>query len=398
MSHLFFVHGTGVRQSGYEQTLKDIRNGLAKAGRPDVVVSGVSWGEAEGVRVTSQLIDKMLPPDGAAKGITPTSPEEEAALWAQLLEDPLFELRIVALRGRPPTAALPGQALPSEAFKAKLRALSLPAPAGGVDPGAVRKAALWLAEGEGAPTVTEAATAAGAVNDPVLVEATARAIVALVLLDARGEPGEGPDALFISAERDAVVEQVEKGLSEGVMGLDDWLKNKVKGWVLSRATSAGKNRRDGLMTAVSPGVGDILLTQRRGDRVLDLLRSEIGKLQGPVAVIGHSLGGEHLVNLITSPDRPANITKLITAGSQISFFTACDSMETIRLGSPLPADFPAWLNFYDRNDFLGYCAERFFTGGKGVTDVEITSGVPFPDSHGAYWRQSALYTRLAAFL
>lgn len=122
------------------------------------------------------------------------------------------------------------------------------------------------------------------------------------------------------------------------------------------------------------------------------------KLQGDVAVIGHSLGGEHLVNLMTSANRPANITKLITVGSQISFFTACDSMADIRLGAPLPPEFPEWLNFYDRNDFLSYCAQRFFTGGNGVTDVEITSGVPFPDSHGAYWRQPALYARLAQFL
>lgn len=398
MSHLFFVHGTGVRQRGYEQTLKDIREGLAKAGRIDITVSGVSWGEAEGVKITPQLIDTMLPPVGAAKGLTPTTPEEEAALWTRLLEDPLFELRIVALRIRSPTTALPGQALPSEALKARLRALALPVPAGGVDTAAVRNAALWLADGDGAPAVVEAATAAGAANDPALIEATSRALVAMVLLDARGEPGEGPNALFVATERDALVAQVESGLSEGVKGLDNWLKNKVKGWVLSKATSAGKNRRDGLMTAVSPGVGDILITQRRGDGVLNLLRAEIGKLQGPVAVIGHSLGGEHLVNLVTSPDAPANITKLITVGSQISFFTACDSMAAMRLGSPLPSDFPPWLNFYDRSDFLSYCAQRFFTGGNGVTDVEVTSGVPFPDSHGAYWRQPAVYDRLAKFL
>lgn len=398
MTNLFFVHGTGVRQTGYEQTLKDIRNGLSKAGRPDVIVSGASWGNTHGVKLTSQLIDAMLPPVGAAKGLAPTAPEEEAALWAQLMEDPLFELRVVALRTRPPTAALPGQQLPSEGFKSRLRSLDVKAPAGGVDAQSIRQAALWLADGAGAPAVTEAVRASGAVNDPALVEAAARALVAVVLLNARGEPGAGPDALYVKTERDALVAQVENELSEGVMGIDIWFKDKIKDWALAKATSLSKRRRDGLMTAVSPGAGDILLTQRRGEPLMDLLRHEIGKLQGPVALIGHSLGGEHIVNLATSPGRPKNLVKLITAGSQVSFFTACDAMATIRLGQSLPADFPPWLNFYDRNDFLSFCAARSFTGGNGVTDVEITSGMPFPDSHGAYWRQPALYTRLAAFL
>lgn len=399
MTRLFFVHGTGVRRAGYEQTLSDIKKGLAKAGRGDIEVAGVSWGEQAGVKVTAQLIEQMLPP-GAAKGEAPTDPEREAALWATLMDDPLFELRVVALRPREPTEMLPGQPLPSEAFKRKLRNLALsdaPLP-GEVAPEALRAAADWLADGEGSPVATEAATAAGSENDPALIEAAARALVAYALAISRGEPGTGPDALYLREERAALVEQVEKRLTEGVMGIDDWLRDKLKEWALAKATAYGKDRRTGLMTAVSPGTGDILLTQRRGEAVQQLLKSEIEKLQDDVAVIGHSLGGVHLVNLLSGPDRPKNVTKLITVGSQAAFFTACDAMATLRLGKALEPSFAQWLNFYDRNDFLSFCAARSFTGGKGIIDVEVTSGMPFPDSHGAYWRMPKVYEDIVQFL
>ena len=73
-------------------------------------------------------------------------------------------------------------------------------------------------------------------------------------------------------------------------------------------------------------------------------------------------------------------------------------MATLRLGDAIPADFPPWLNFFDRNDLLSFCAQRFFKGGQGVRDQEIVSGVPFPDSHGAYFRLPKFYEQLGAFL
>jgi pimeloyl-ACP methyl ester carboxylesterase len=163
------------------------------------------------------------------------------------------------------------------------------------------------------------------------------------------------------------------------------------------------------MNAVSPGMGDIVYSQRRGEDILDALRKDIEAIPGQVAVLGHSLGGEHLVNLLTR-NRPKNVVRLVTVASQIAYFTACDSMRDLRLplkpGSrdpvdpplALPADFPAWFNFFDRNDFLSFRAAPCFTGGGGVTDEEITSGVPFPDSHGAYFRTPDFYRRLVACL
>src|SRR5271165_3302676 len=120
MATLFFVHGTGVRKQGFDETMQHIREGLANVGRTDLKVEGVPWGEELGTHVDAQQIADMLPPT-AAKGPTFTDPELNARFWADLLNDPLFELRLAALR-RPsgPVIALPGALIPSEAVKAKV--------------------------------------------------------------------------------------------------------------------------------------------------------------------------------------------------------------------------------------------------------------------------------------
>jgi hypothetical protein len=400
MATLFFVHGTGVRRQGFDETLENIRQGLAGVGRGDLKVQGVPWGVMLGTHVDSQQITDMLPPTGAM-GLSLTDPEVEARLWADLLADPLYELRMAALKQPAgPVIAAPGGLIPSEALKAKLRALDLKvkAPVGGVPIETIREAARWLADGDGAPVLTEAAAAVADANDPTIVGATARAIVAYALAKSRGEVGTGPDALYLADERDALVGQVAGALSGGVMGVGDWLFNAIKRFAEAQATTFAKDRRSGVMMQASPGFGDILLSQRRGQDILELLKAEIEKIEGDVYAIGHSLGGIFLVNILSSPHRPANVKKLITVASQSPFFFACDAMDTLRPGEPLGALFTPWLNIFDRNDFLSFCAERMFRSVPDVIDFEVSSGIPFPDSHGAYWRMKKVYQRISDFL
>jgi hypothetical protein len=108
MATLFFVHGTGVRQQGFDETMQHIQKGLADVGRVDLKVKGVPWGVMLGTHVDAQQISDMLPPT-ATMGPSLTDPEVKARLWADLLTDPLFELRLAALR-RPagPVLAPPG--------------------------------------------------------------------------------------------------------------------------------------------------------------------------------------------------------------------------------------------------------------------------------------------------
>lgn len=410
VDHLYFVHGTGVREAGFRQTLSDLDKNLPKYGL-GIPVSGRSWGVELGVRVSDAWIAGMIPREGAAKGLVPTEPEVEGALWAQLMDDPLFELRLMTLIGGAPIEVEPGAEPPATILKARLDALDVPAPVGGVTSAALHAAAVQLATEEGwSETLTLAASKAGQAGDPALVAAVARAVVALSLAQARGEPGAGPDALYLTDERAALVDQVALALSGEAKGLmPNWILDPLKKWAEAKATAYGARRRTGLMNAVSPGMGDIVYSQRRGDDVLAQLRKDIEAIPGQVAVLGHSLGGEHLMNLLLQSP-PKNVVKLVTVASQVAYFTACDSMRDLRLPLEpgkrdpldpplrLPAGFPTWVNFFDRNDFLSFRAEPCFVGGGGVTDEEITSGVPFPDSHGAYFRAPDFYRRLVACL
>jgi hypothetical protein len=53
--------------------------------------------------------------------------------------------------------------------------------------------------------------------------------------------------------------------------------------------------------------------------------------------------------------------------------------------------FTPWLNIYNRQDFLSFVAGRVFQGVSGITDEEVDPGVPFPESHSAYWYSNRVY-------
>lgn len=92
---VLFVHGTGVRGEGYEQTLLQIRQGMAKEGLP-FGLRGCPWGEVLGVkRPEGRSVPEygaMLAPQAIPKE------QQQIALWFLLYEDPLYELRVLALR------------------------------------------------------------------------------------------------------------------------------------------------------------------------------------------------------------------------------------------------------------------------------------------------------------
>jgi hypothetical protein len=212
---LFFVHGTGVREEGYEQLLRLIKAGVERNSVDVDDVRGVSWGNELGVKV-DRLPDVL--PEISTKGaeIEPAEFEVTARVWAQLIEDPLFELRIAAVR--PPeasaTAGLPGQEFPSEKVGAKLKALALSAADlrdAGIEPTEVKQAADQLAV---TPELAGAARSFGNENDPDLNQALARSLVAFVIAEHRYDPpGTGPGVAFNGAVRDRLVGAIEAKLN-----------------------------------------------------------------------------------------------------------------------------------------------------------------------------------------
>ncbi|WP_316231117.1 hypothetical protein [Bradyrhizobium sp. SZCCHNR1051] len=401
---LLFIHGTGVRKDGFDQTMALLRRGLE--GKLQIEIEGVCWGPHLGVNVDDRAIEQVLPI--ALTKADEIGPEEigvRAALWAELLRDPLLELRMASMR--PPAqgvqnAALPGVQAPDMAMidmvSTVARRVSDPLP-GEVKAQDIREPALWLIK---QPLLGSAASAAGDPLDTDLVNAVARVIVAKALIGYRNEIGTGPSALYVADDRDRLVQSIVD-LFPKTKGLGTWLWSGMKALAEGVATHYGRDRRTGLMNGVSPGVGDILLYERRGDDILAEIENKIVALHEQkkrVVVLGHSLGGIMMVDLLTRSRQagPLPVTKLITVGSQAPVLFKFDALGTMRLKEALPAGAPyrPWLNFFDRNDFLSFCASRAFPGvAAGIEDFEIESNVSFPEAHSAYFRQPAFYSKIA---
>lgn len=402
---LLFIHGTGVRQEGYDQSMILLRKGFAKAGLA-IDIDGVCWGPKLGVDVDATAVEQLLPAAlTKAHEIGPEDIGMRAALWAELLRDPLLELRMASMRppaGGKQNAALPGVDPADIALTNRLvefeRTVKDPLP-GEVKAEAVRTAAQWLIKQR---LLKSAAAAAGDASDGDLLKAVGRAIVAKALIDSRGEMGTGPSALYVAEDREALVEVIVGSFPQ-TKGLGSWLWGGVKALAEGAATYYGRDRRDGLMSGVSPGIGDILLYERRGDAILTMIEEKIAGIaaQGKrVVVLGHSLGGIMMVDLLSRPrqEGPLPVTMLITVGSQAPVLFKFDALGTMRpkeallLGTP----YRPWLNIYDRNDFLSFCAARAFPGVvDGIDDFEVESNVSFPEAHSAYFRQPSFFAKIA---
>jgi hypothetical protein len=400
---LLFIHGTGVRRTGFDQTMALLRKGFE--GKLLIEIDGICWGPDLGVNVDDQAIAQVLPPALAkAEEIGAEEMGVRAALWAELLRDPLLELRMASMR--PPALGVQDPAKPAvqppdiamaDMLTNVAQKVSDPLP-GEVKALDVRDAVLWLIK---QPLLKTAAAAAGDATEEDLVNAVARVIVAKTLICSRGEMGAGPRALYVADDRDALVQSITVFFPK-TKGLGSWLWDGVKALAEGVATHYGRDRRIGLMNGVSPGIGDILLYERRGEDILSAIENKVLALaeqKKRIIVLGHSLGGIIMVDLLSRARQagPLPVVKLITVGSQAPALFKFDALGTMRLKQALPIGTPyrPWLNIFDRNDFLSFCASRAFPGATdGIEDFEVESNVSFPEAHSAYFRQPSFYSKL----
>ena len=391
---LFFVHGTGVRKSGYEATLEDIRKGCANEPRlKDVVIAdNCPWGEELGV--DAQLVSLTLPPEERTRALVRslTPAELELALWSILLDDPLFELRIAAQQQAAQGPSIARQSPDVVAAAALARVAANPPGVTGLAGDSLSAGAKAVAA---APELAAAAAAAGNADDPEFVELVARAVVAFALAPA-SSGATRPAAALDASLRDAAVVAVATAVAPTTRGFRAWVRGKITDTVKGIATQSLRERRGGLTGDSLPKIGDIFFHLRRGSIFLDYLTEKMQPWPQPIVAFGHSLGGVMLVDLLSRPVHPP-ITKLVTVGSQAPLFYAMDALENLRPGSTTPAAFVPWLNIYDRADFLSYLAGEVFGLNAQIQDEEVRSGVPFPDAHGAYFQHSRTYELLANF-
>jgi hypothetical protein len=402
---LLFVHGTGVRKTGYERNLERIRVGCANEGLGAITLEGVPWGDEVGI--STELVEETLPAAAARAAIGGPTPEDEAAAkWAILLEDPLFELRIAAEGTKPPTGGIrvgsiaPEQELVDAVGSVASATASLDLGPAGISAEELSEAATAVAGSE----ELAAAAAAAAVSDaarPEFADAAARAIVAQVLAAYRASPpDEAPPLAYSAPIRDDLVDQIANLIAPATTrGVGAWLGKRVGRFVAPVATSVIEARRTRISVGSMPFLGDILHYQKRGEDIRKMVREAIdGVSQRPLVVLGHSLGGIVLVDLLTQEQAP-KVEALVTVGSQSPLFYAIDALDRIRRheAGPEPAPFAPWLNIYDRADILSFVAGRVFPGIKKIQDEEIASGVPFPSAHSAYFHQPKVFQLIRAF-
>ncbi|MFJ4438345.1 hypothetical protein [Streptomyces sp. NPDC088923] len=407
-----FVHGTGVRHERHEVLTGRIREGLGKV-LPGAVVDSPYWGDRFGA---------LALPDGRARSVParrrPRTPAEDprtpaaapgddapgdpvADEWGLLLVDPLCALRLAAETGWEDTGyGPPGVRAAGLGVLELLR--ELPPPGDDLaalldDTGlsvAYPLALAWIGEAPETARAARRAEGSGAARE--FAGALARALVAATLAEA------GEEAECSGAERDQLLllltallgGEARAGAGRKVAGVFGGLAMRLGG---QRALGMSRGRLTG---SSSPFLGDILRYQARGHELRAHLREEIAAHPGPTVLIGHSLGGIALFDLLAEAAAEGaplpGVRLLVTVGSQAPYLHEIGALASLAPGQPLPAGFPEWLNFFDRQDLLAYLAEPVFPGDARVRDHELSSGQPFLPCHSAYWKLPALYERLAA--
>ncbi|MFD5486932.1 hypothetical protein ACFV1H_21595 [Streptomyces virginiae] len=407
-----FVHGTGVRRERHDRLFALVRERLT-ARFPEARVDSCYWGDRFGATLGAG--GRSVPGLRPAAGSAPDAVDAETAEWTLLLADPLCELRVLAeagwadggqdpygpAGGADDAFAMPGVQPAGVRVLALLAGLPPAPPHPGDELGALLHgtglAAGFPAALTAAADSTEAARAADrATGEPQareLATALARAVTAGALASA------GADADCTGAERDRLVELLTTRLG-GDARVPGARAAAVLGRLAMRVTTQPLLNawRGSLTVGATPALGDILRYQARGHDLREFLHARIAAAPGPTVLIGHSLGGIALVDLLALAaargEAVPGTELLVTVGSQAPFLYELGALTALEPGAKLPYGFPRWLNVYDRQDVLSYLAGPVFPGDPRITDHEIGSRQPFPACHSAYWKQDALYERI----
>lgn len=381
---IVLVHGTGVRLAGFAGSHANVAAAAREAGIEAPVI-GCAWGDALGAEFTGMSLPDPPTGDELARA------EQDYARWSFLFSDPLFELdrlTIPDVNAPPAGMAPPGVKPPWRELWDRIAAyqpseeLDLL-----LDRGGLR--AHWPAAWAEVVTAHDVARRAFQQSARELAEASgalARAIVAAMHNQAIAASAPGPSA----ALRAKLVGRLRVDWDQQVYGLGT-VFTRLLSRAATRMLRADRRRYSSGVTLV---IGDILLYQSRGNEIRAFIREKIAQADGPVTLVGHSLGGIACVDLLAMADPPP-VAHLVTMGSQAPFLYEIGAMTALKAPQELPASFPPWLNVYDRNDFLGFIASRLF---PTVEDFEAVSGQPFPDSHSAYLGDVAVWEKVMAFI
>jgi hypothetical protein len=390
MTTVILVHGTGVREEGYQRSFEHVRGALLLR-RPDVRVKPCFWGGRLGAKLDCKGLSV---PGGRMWRSEDRDWEEwqswEVARWSLLEADPLYELRILAVEYKALAAKrklVPGDEPFHERLESAARRLASPDPS--LEPYFGDGRAIVLANPAtqeamlNADRDTQGGELGGAIARALLAEAIAR------FTEAMGEP-----PLMSGVRRDLLVEAIEDALRLQQLGIRRTLKKTSSRMALGLMTRAIMAARPWTLEASHPMAADVLLYLSRGDAIREFVQRTVGSVTGPAVVLAHSLGGIACLDLAIM-QRLTGIDLLVTVGSQGPLLYELDVLTSLRADEEAPV-LPPWINFYDLRDPLAYVAEALFPG--RVRDVQVDNQSPFPGSHSGYFDNPGFYDLLMPLL
>jgi hypothetical protein len=396
MTVVLFVHGTGVRAQKYENSLKLIQDNL-ESHLPSLKVTGCRWGDVVGTKIERAL--KAIPAYPNPKQDPKRLETEiyEMALWQQLYQDPLYELRALAFLQPAQTDILPGMEINSQRLQKRLENLKITANMQtkftevGLDSQFFEQALSNILNS--APYAAALENIAQAEPLDEYQKIFARAMVAQTTLLSERSGILAPFQMDKELRNQLVV-VISENLGPTTLGLGKWFIDRL----LDFSIDYLKERRNSMMDDKSILAGDILMYQARGQGIRNALHNQILTLNEPVVLLAHSLGGIISTDLLVEADShlQQQVKMLITIGSQVPYFYAINALASLEVNNPLPQGFPYWLNIYDPQDFLSFIGENLF--GERVKDYKVESKLPFPQSHSAYWQNAKTYTTIVETL
>lgn len=387
MTTLLFVHGTGVRQEGFDATIAAIKGEVA-AELPLVRVSSCFWGKPFGARLHHG--GRSIPDYDTARG--PGDPDERestAALWAQLYEDPWFELRLLVSMNVEADPTPGGALTPGEELYRLFGGIAANPPTGQLPTTAWKTATVDTIAALAGDLEFEQLVKAVPTRDTDSEAALARSMAASVMVEGMERRLPALDG----SRRDAFVLELSVAFGSAQRaGVLSRLTDPLKGL----ATRWARKRRGRLSDAILEEPSDILLYQARGAPIRAAIADAVRAVRGDVVIFAHSLGGIMAVDLLVT-EHLADVKGLVTVGSQSPLLYEIGALVSLGPSGRLPDHFPRWLNIYDRSDFLSYLAAPTFDDAR-IRDIEVASDQPFPQAHSAYFTNPDVWKAVASFV
>lgn len=221
----------------------------------------------------------------------------------------------------------------------------------------------------------------------------------------------GTDAAATAFEGDASTETIAEQLKTGpgAFGITD-----VIGEAISAVTDHVKNAastlgfgaiRGKLSPAIGLFLGDVFVYLKDGE-ARQKIREQIGKAitaahdaakagKGPVVLVGHSMGGVILIDMLANPRAAGlpddlRVAALLTVGSQPGFFAVLDLVASSGGQRKKPGCVNRWLNIFDPIDPLAFRTDMIF---EGAEDFSFNSVAGIMEAHSKYFQRPQFYAR-----